>query len=498
MTDSILFAAVPDDRNYYAQKSYGVYRTASEFRKQGLSCQVIHYFNRFSDEELENLIECLVDNNTKIVGFSTMFWEHFEEKEKQNVIDKFKFVSRFLKFFPKIKIIGGGPSCRILLNETDNLDAIFEGFSEHDFVKYIRGEQPIPNQFEGRTQIFNNISGPSFDFNTSQTIYQPNDLLDSTDVPILEVARGCIFRCKFCAFALNGKAKLDYIKEPKVLREELIRNYSEYGIDSYILSDDTFNDSPEKMNMMHNVFTNLPFRVNFSTYLRLDLLNAHKQEIQQLKEMGLVGAFFGIESFHKKASKLVGKGMDPDKAKEMLAYLKEEAWGHEIKIGIGLITGLPYETYESFDKTVEWILDENNKVDQVVPFPLSVTNPDNIRPQPWDSEFQKNAKDYGFNWPDGSSTNWSNSIGPVSNRNEAVRLWKEMGKAVTKTHRRKQGGFNLLKTLPLAKHADPNITLSDLLMMDRYKYKEWLDKNLTFDVEYSYVNKYKERLFGNY
>jgi hypothetical protein len=497
MFDSILLAAVPNDRNYFAQKSYGVHRTATEFRKQGLSCQVVHYFNRFSDKELTSLIDSMVGDDTKIVGFSTMFWEHFDDVEKKIVMDKTKFVANYLyMMYPDVKIIAGGPSCRILLDELIQLDAIFEGFSENDFIKYIRGENPIPNQFHNETQIFNNING-SFDFTTSVITYEANDHMDHTDVPILEVARGCIFRCKFCAFALNGKKKLDYIKDPKVLRDELIRNYEEHGIQNYIFSDDTFNDSPYKVELLHDVFTNLDFRVNFSTYLRLDLLNAHKQEIQQLKEMGMVGAFFGVESFHKKASALVGKGMDPDHAKEMLSYLKEEAWGDDIKIGIGLITGLPYETYESYDETIEWILDEKNKIDQVVPFPLSVTNPNNVRPQPWDSEFQKNADKYGFQWPDGSSTNWINTIGPVSSRDEAVDLWMRMRGAVQQTKRQKQGGFNLLKTYPLAQHADPNITLEKLLKMDRYTYSEWLENNINDEVENRYVECYKSKLKGN-
>ena len=43
-----------------------------------------------------------------------------------------------------------------------------------------------------------------FDFTRSFTTYEHNDLTFH-DVPILEVARGCIFKCAFCAYMLNGK-----------------------------------------------------------------------------------------------------------------------------------------------------------------------------------------------------------------------------------------------------------------------------------------------------
>ena len=50
MADSILFSAASEESNYFAQKNYGVYRAATEFRKQGLSCQVVQYFNRFLEK----------------------------------------------------------------------------------------------------------------------------------------------------------------------------------------------------------------------------------------------------------------------------------------------------------------------------------------------------------------------------------------------------------------------------------------------------------------
>ena len=46
-----------------------------------------------------------------------------------------------------------------------------------------------------------------FDFTRSFTTHEHNDFITPYDVPILEVARGCIFKCAFCAYMLNGKKK---------------------------------------------------------------------------------------------------------------------------------------------------------------------------------------------------------------------------------------------------------------------------------------------------
>ena len=497
MSNAVLLAAVPHTPNYYAQKSYGVHRVATEFRQQGIDTQVIHYFNRFTDLELKKLLKKFINAETKFVGFSTMFWEHYEEAEKNLVLNRSEFIADYIRQnYPNVKIIAGGPSCRIFLKDrfSNNIDAIFEGFSENDFIDYINGVKKIPNKFFKNISVYNNIQG-SFNFTNSQTLYEPHDYFDNTDVPILEVGRGCIFKCKFCGFALNGKKKFDYIKDKNILRDELIKNYENFGITNYILSDDTFNDSTFKIEQLHDVFTSLPFKLNFSCYLRLDLLRAHPEQIPLLKEMGLVGTFFGIESFHYESAKLIGKGIRPEVAKEMLQDLKQSLWGHKIKIGIGLITGLPYETYESYDKTIEWILDDKNLVDQVVPFPLTVNNPEKMRPSPWDSEFQKNAKEYGFTWPNGHEYNWHNSIGPIYTRSEAEDMYEKYCEAVSKSARWKQGGFNLLKSLPLISSQKNSPSLNDLLEMDRYTYTRYVkDIEKNSNIENNYVDAYKQRI----
>lgn len=502
--NSLLLAATPRQKSYYASKNFGIHRVAAEFRERDIDTQVVHYFNRFTDLELENLIKSYCNKETLVVGFNTMFWENYEDSEKEFVLEKSKVVASYIKQnYPNIKIIAGGPSCRIFLKKEfeDLIDAIFEGFSEHDFIKYIEhlkgnGLRLLPNNTFDNIEVFNNVTG-NFDFSTSKTLYTKSDNLSSTDVPTLEVGRGCIFKCKFCAFALNGKKKFDYIKDPTVLKDELIYNYENFGFTNYILSDDTFNDSTYKLELLHKVFTDLPFKINFSSYLRLDLLRAHSDQIPLLKEMGLIGAFFGIESFHYESAKLIGKGLDPDVAKSMLLDLKSSLWGNRIKIGVGLIVGLPYENYESHKRTQDWILDESNTVDQVIPFPLGVTNPNNVKPQPWDSEFQKNADKYGFYWPNNHSTRWHNSIGPIKSLDEAEQIYGEYAECVSKSARWKQGGFNLLKAFPLISSQNDAPTMGQLLDMNRYQYTKYIKQvegNTLLEV--NYVEEYKRKILN--
>jgi hypothetical protein len=436
-----------------------------------------------------------VGNNTLVVGFSTTFWENnIQESEilKNKTIHAVNFVKQN---FPNCNIVAGGHSPTLLTSyQLPRLDAIFDGFSEGTFLKYLNAirqntDYPVSSYDIGTTKIYlQQEYSDNFNFTTSSIKYTSNDFIVAGEPTILEIARGCIFKCKFCAFPLNGKKKLDFIKEDSTLTDELITNYEMFSIQHYILSDDTFNDSTEKIERIHKIFTNLPFKIKFSCYLRLDLLHAHPEQIIMLKEMGIVGAFFGVETFHYKAAQTIGKGLDPNKAKKLLRDLKTIHWKNDVKISVGLITGLPYETYESYQATKDWILDESNLVDHINVNPLYIGNPAkgynvNI------SLFQKNAADYGFYWVDSDST-WKNFNSPVKSFNEAKIIAAELFNACHDANRTHASAFGFIQAWKVVQHLS-TVTFDKLSKMDRIEYTRWKDAHFTKTNIQNYIENYK-------
>lgn len=501
MTASLLLSTTPLSKTHHAYKNYGVYRPATELRNNNYSCQVVQHYNYYSKDELDQIIQKYVNSDTKLIGFSAAFWENLNKEDTDIILDKTKYICRVIrKKYPDIKIIVGSTGARFVLNKNfaGLIDAIFEGFSENDFIKYIQAlnnniELPKPQYKIDDIGIYKNYSG-DFDFNFSSTIYDENDLLDETDIPILEIGRGCIFKCKFCAFDLNGKKKFDYIKDPDVLYRELLNNYENFGFTRYILSDDTFNDSMYKLELLHSVFKKLPFKLEFSSFARLDLLNAFPAQKKLLKDMGLKGVFFGVETFHKEAGKLIGKSL-AEKGMQLLDELKKDIWGSEIKIAIGLIQGIPYEDYDSHNRTLDWIMDDKNMVESVVPNALVVPNPAEKKIGVVLSEFQRNAAHYGFTWDKNDPTLWRNSIGPIKTKEEADELNKIYTDKTFETVRWKQGGFNMFKVFPLIHSYDNSITFGDLQKMNRWKYNKLVREiEKKPEVRQKYVNAYKKRL----
>ena len=479
----------------------GSYRIATETRRLGLTCQVVEMMTDFSIDEIELVCKKYILRDTLIVGFNTTFWQD----------SVFDLTSRIRKIIDctrdlnsKTKIIFGGPNgLDLVKNNNFDIDAVILGYGEHAFIGYLNNlikskALPFPSRMFNKVKIYDFVEQSTFfNFCQSQTIYDKSDHIMHDEVMVLEVGRGCIFKCKFCAYPLNGKKKLDYMKDPDILKDELIRNYEEFGINKYILSDDTFNDSNEKLDRLHKVFTTLPFQLYFSGYCRLDLINAHKYQIELLPEMGMRGAFFGIESFHEKAARTIGKGLSGDTAKKLLYDLKASHWKDLVKVQIGLIVGLPHETIESYQETENWILNEDKcLVEKVITSILALRNPKYIN-SPWVSEFEKNPEKYGFYWPIEQNRDlWFNDQSPIKNKIKAIKIDKTLSNAIKKAVRYNQGGFSMFSNYNRSHFFKNKKSFEDQIKMNRFEYNQWVSVEYQSSL-FDYTNHYKTKILNS-
>jgi len=513
-TNVILFNSITRTQlNHRTTRTWGIYRIATEVRKQGFTCKVINFINSFSLEEINLILDTVISADTKIVGFSSNFWAWYDSTDLDQTFDKINYIIDYIhNKFPNVKVIAGGTSSTFYVSKKlKKVNAIFQGFAENSLIKYLKAiannkPLPLPSSYSkenanshGNIPMYSDLATDEFDFNESQNIFLPEDIVDFYDYPTIEIGRGCIFKCSFCAFLLNGKKKLDYIKYTDTLREEFIRNYNDYGIKHYMISDDTFNDSTEKLVALHSILTSLPFKVKFIAYIRLDLLYAHQEQIPLLKEMGMIGALMGIETFHKKAGSLVGKAMNGEKTKKFLDDLKRIHWGNEIKISAVFITGIPYETIESYEETIKWISDENNLIDNIYAEALNIPNPTMIPEGTWTSEFTKNSEKYGFYWTEMSANidaDWHNSIGPIHTRQHAVEIAKRMVDA--SVSRGKTNNVHmLLKVWSLSQLSEEKLSMDEILKLDNQEYNEYAKKIINSRLDKKYLQLYKEKLFNS-
>ena len=396
--DVIILTCISD---FVFQRAIGAYQIAHYLRKNNFSVQVVDFTDYFSNEELVQVINKFVTKSTLAFGISTTFYRQDSKHFVNNNDDKFalkslpeniNFAIGYLKKnFPHIKIVMGGSKANDSFLGV--ADKVIKGYGEIEFLSYLKTlkqKNSIKN-FYKPNEVFN--------IETLDHKFMLQDcILDNETLPI-EISRGCIFKCKFCAFPLNGKSKFDYLRDPYLLKEELIYNYENFKTTNYYFCDDTFNDTTLKLEKIHKVITELDFKINFTTYLRLDLLYAHKEQIKLLYEMGLASGFFGIESLNQKSASAVGKGMNVEKTKEFLLDLYYNYWNSNIPITCSFIVGLPYETYDTIKETYDWI--KETPLNSMF-FPLAITNKSYFK-----SEFDRNYSEYGYIL-DMDSEKWTN------------------------------------------------------------------------------------------
>lgn len=501
MTDVVLFADptnITNNENSASPfkevptKSAGVYRIATEVRSRGLECVVVNYSFHFTLDEIETICKKLITSETKMVGLSTTFW-YASSDHRTEIL---KTIYRHTRSYPNIKLVIGGTMSGYFA-ERIRADYSFDGYAESLFIKLIdclinKTEFNIkPDKISSKgVAVYSHDNTSEFDFTKSKISYVDTDCLLPSESVTIETARGCIFRCKFCAYPLNGKKKFDYIKDPAVLKDELIENYEKYGTTNYIFGDDTFNDSTYKLEKFHKVIQELPFKLQFGSFIRLDLVNSHREQIQLLKEMGLISVFFGVETLSKAAGTKIGKSIDPMKAVNLLHDLKSTHWGDRVKIMVGLISGIPGETQETHDFTKKWILDEDFcLVDAVRPEPLGIANP-LYDMSPFKSPFQLEAMKHGFYWTD-KSNKWKNHSAWIKTWDNAFIKAKELREAAESTYRSKHGW----SILNLQAWTNGQYSTDHFLNMPRKDFNIWFDKNLNNMIT-NFIKKYKEKFLG--
>jgi hypothetical protein len=332
-------------------RTTGSHRVATLLRKYNIETEVIDFLSEYTTEEIITILDLYNPKDLKLVGFSASLTEYTEYKITP-IIDHIK-----LKF-PSTKIVVGGTNG--FYKGINKADLYLEGFIENAISDLVNFMLDKPHNFP--IEIFNskNIVNctkhyPLTDTSNLETIYTPGDFISPNETLAIEFSRGCIFKCKFCDFPLTGKNKNDYIRSEEGLYTEIVRNYKQHGVTKYIITDDTFNDNEIKVDQLLSISKSLPFKLELMGFVRPDLMYAREGSLDKMVEAGFKAMHFGIESFHKDASKSIGKSFNGTKLKDYLKYIKEKY--PNLLLHGSFIVGLPYEDADSFSQGIDWCND---------------------------------------------------------------------------------------------------------------------------------------------
>ena len=369
-------------------KYAGPHRLASELRDHGFTVQVVDLFTYWSTIEFKMILNKFVTSETLWLGFSVSFTDkrdgRFSKQSLQRDLlgkigrEDFHEVIDFAKEInPKLKVVVGGAMSHFL-SIYDEIDYVVQGQGEVASVKLSQAllkNESLPKVLSDKVFKYSQ-------FHKSQIKWQEQDVIFQGEHLPLEISRGCIFRCAYCAFDhVDGSD--DYIKTEETLLSELRYNDEKFKPKGYIVSDDTVNDSVAKVEKLHRIFTSLDHNLIMSSYARADLIIANPHTLDLLYEAGFRCFFFGIETFNKKSGEIIGKGMHPDKMKAGLEWMKKRY--PDILISAGIIYGLPGDTIQTLKDTNEYL--KSSPIDFATLTPLIINT---------GSKFAENPLKWGY------------------------------------------------------------------------------------------------------
>lgn len=365
----------------YVHKLMGPHKIASALRQAGYDTLVINHLHAMPVPEILKILSQVVSDQTLFVGVNPFFYKNPSDSVWVDHIDGNRLpafsskdpgsmIPQGRRFNIEIKnlVRNINPGCKFVLGGPDAQDSAFISDFDYTILGYadlaiinlahhLARNDPLKysrRSIYGST-IIDDSRADGYDFAGTPMLYHPDDIIVPGETLSIEISRGCIFQCAFCNYPLNGKKKRDYVKLEEILLHEFLHNYQHFGTTRYLFSDDTFNDSTDKIDMMHRIAKKLPFQLEYWAFIRLDLLAAHPESIQPLFDSGCRACFFGIETLDSAAGSIIGKGGDRQRLIDCLHFIKSQ-YGSLVNLYGSFIFGLPKESKQSMIHTGETLL----------------------------------------------------------------------------------------------------------------------------------------------
>ena len=413
-TYDIIIMTEGGDPVFNVARAVGGYKIASHMRNLGYSVFVLNNFTQWIKEgRINDVLDKLIGPNTLWVGFSSSLFmrksndvyrkRHTRDGARKNILWRWPAQDVDIKSMTDyirskgVKTVYGGMMNTYRSKEVQECidyfvvgmgEAMAEHITDHlknnTELKYNAsyGKEPYIIDFDQK--------GAQFDFRNSRINYVPEDFWNPEDAMGIEFGRGCIFKCKFCAYPLIGKTKGDdsFLREKEKIKDELKQNYDLYGITKYVIIDDTFNEQTVKLQVIADAIDEiaLPEKLEFSAFIRIDLVARFPEQLPLLKKINVCAWFLGIESLNHEAAKAIGKGCPKEKIFETIAKSKE-MFNDSLSVYGSFIAGLPYDNAETIDEWSKDLFDNSHLFDSYSFSPLELGTA---------SELSINAEHYGF------------------------------------------------------------------------------------------------------
>lgn len=297
------------------------------------------------NNQLMNIIKDLFEKQPDMVIFSTYIWN------KEYV---FSITKELKKILPDVKIALGGPEVSYewdkIMAENQEIDYIFTGEGEkvllNFFIKDISEVKGVVYR-EGDNLKYNGIEPLIENLDIIPFPYDDEELQDRTKIFYYESSRGCPFNCSYCMSSIDKSVRYYSIDRTK----EDLKRFIDSPIKLLKFVDRTFNLSKEKyMAIWRFLLENYREGITFHFEINANIFDDETLDFLETVPKGYFQFEIGVQTIDAQAMKSIGRINKLEKLEHNIRRISRN-----IHLHLDLIAGLPYETYDKFRESFDYV-----------------------------------------------------------------------------------------------------------------------------------------------
>ena len=297
------------------------------------------------NNQLMNIIKDLFEKQPDMIIFSTYIWN------KEYV---FSITKELKKILPDVKIALGGPEVSYewdkIMAENQEIDYIFTGEGEkvllNFFTKDISEVKGVVYR-EGDNLKYNGIEPLIENLDIIPFPYDDEELQDRTKIFYYESSRGCPFNCSYCMSSIDKSVRYYSLDRTK----EDLKRFIDSPIKLLKFVDRTFNLSKEKyMAIWRFLLENYREGITFHFEINANIFDDETLDFLETVPKGYFQFEIGVQTIDAQAMKSIGRINKLEKLEHNIRRISRN-----IHLHLDLIAGLPYETYDKFRESFDYV-----------------------------------------------------------------------------------------------------------------------------------------------
>jgi len=297
------------------------------------------------NNQVFNIIKDIYELNPDKIIFSTYIWN------KEYIVE---IVKELKKVLPNVEIILGGPEVSYkwekFMANMPEVDALLLGEGEKVILNFLtkKDKKALGVVYrENGEIIFNGIEPIIENLDIVPFPYEDWELEDRTKIFYYESSRGCPFSCSYCLSSIDKTVR--YYSLDRVKKD--LKRFLDSPIKLLKFVDRTFNLKKERyMEIWKFLLENYREGITFHFEINANIFDDETLDFLEKVPKGYFQFEIGVQSINPETMVAIKRNNILDKLAHNVRRISRN-----IHLHLDLIAGLPYETYDIFKGSFNYV-----------------------------------------------------------------------------------------------------------------------------------------------